>query len=70
MTIRQSIAMLYALMALGFLALQTAPVLGSAMTTLEAAVEPRAALGADLTGHAEYDDLPAYLTDRDGHAEY
>lgn len=70
MTVRQSVAAFYALTALVFLALQTMPVMGSAMTTLTTAVEMSAGMETGLTGHPEVDDLPAYLTDEDGHADF
>lgn len=70
MTIRQSIATFYTLTALAFLALQTVPVLGSAMATMTTAVEMSAGLEPRLTGHPEVDDLPAYLTDENGNADF
>lgn len=70
MTIRQSVAAFYALTALVFLVLQTMPVMGSAMTTLTEAVGLSAGTEPGLTGHPEVDELPAYLTDEDGHARF
>ena len=70
MTIRQSIAAFYTLTALAFLALQTVPVLGDAVTTLTTAVELSAGIDDMSTGYPEVDDLPAYLTDLNGNAAF
>ena len=63
MTIRQSIATFYGIIAIVFLGLQAMPVVSNAMTTMDEALEIGLPIDADATGHPEIDDLPAYLTD-------
>ena len=67
MNIRQSIAMLYGIAALGIAAgIQFVPGTAGAHApparTLPAEIDPA------MTGHAEIDDLPAYLTEGPGDA--
>ena len=67
MNIRQSIAMIYGITALGIAAAaHFAPGIAGAEApparVLPAEIEP------SMTGHAEIDDLPAYLTEGPGDA--
>ncbi len=68
MTIRQTLAITCTIAALGVAAIQAAPAIADAMGHGTRA--PALLTEEILTRHAEIDDLPAYMTDEDGHADY
>lgn len=70
MTIRQSVAMFYGIAALAVAAIHFAPGVARAVGQgiVAPSMVPVEVIEPNRTGHAEIDDLPAYLTEEAGNA--